>query len=65
MAELFYVPKAETFEGIFECFADYFPVLIIEALSDEKVDDGFVNELRYLLCWILIFIDGIEFIKYF
>lgn len=37
----------------------------MEALSDEKVDDGFVNELRYLLCWILIFIDGIEFIKYF
>ncbi len=37
----------------------------MEALSDEKVDDGLVNELRYLLCWILIFIDGIEFIKYF
>jgi len=65
VAELFCASKAETLEGVLECLADYLLILIIEPLSDENVDEGLVKELRYLLCWILIFIDGIEFIKYF
>lgn len=65
MVELFWPEKAETLEGIFECLADYLANLIIEVLSDEKVDDGLVNEFRYFPFWILIFISGIEFYKIF
>ena len=59
VAELFWAAKAETLEGILECLVDYLVILIIEAFKDEKVEDGLVNELRYLLCWILFFIAGI------
>lgn len=50
MAELICPAKAETVEAILECFVDYFVSFTVEAFRDEKVDDGLINELRYLLC---------------